>query len=126
MIDKEYEMKTLATRAVVNDPANPDGFYYREEHEWRNLDAEASAKFEAFMKESVALINRETKNSQGPLVATLSSVIDGAAQPDIVVKNVSLDDVTKFERHAHKFGDALIGMGEERAKKKGRGQHKRQ
>lgn len=108
-------MKTLALKAVVT---GPDGFYYRHENEWHNISGDAEKFFSGYLQESVRIVNQRGGKFDGNMTATLSCVIDGAPQPDLVATGVSHDEVVQFERHAQKFGDRLLQMGEQHARQK--------
>lgn len=113
-------MKDLAIKAVVT---SADGFYYREEHEWRNMDQNsAPAKLIAEKMKEAADYAQKASSSGGDdgLTATLSTTIDGGAQADVVVNGLSYEEVSKFQRKWQKWGDELVGHGEKLAKDKDR------
>ncbi len=111
-------MADLAIKAVVT---NPDGsLFYREEHEWTNLDpqmmtwfADKMVKLETQAKESAG-----KKEDGANLSAILSSTVDGRAQQSVILAGVSYHALTKFQRAAHNVADELLKLGEEKAKHK--------
>lgn len=109
-------MKSLKTSAVV---LNADGtVFYEESHHWPKLDDNASAAFKGFMADSARMLNQRGGKYDGDKTATLSAVVDGVAQPDLVAKGVSLEEVVQFQRHAHQFGGMLLDMGDQHARNK--------
>ena len=67
-----------------------DGFYYREEHEWREVAPDAQAKFSLSAQQISAYITKASSNKDdGDLTAVLEASIDGVAQPVLSVTGVS-------------------------------------
>ncbi len=109
-------MKTLAIKAVVT---SADGFYYREEHEWRNMDQAASDKMTAHQKRLADYITKASQNKQhGPLVADLTGTADGVALPAIHVDDLSYGELNGFQREFAKLGNEWLDAGKAHADKK--------
>jgi hypothetical protein len=115
-------MKDLATKAVVT---GPDGFYYREEHEWHNISPIMSDVFTKQEKVALAYIARASSNKQDDgLVATLDSTKDGVVQPTVHVAGISREELSNFQDLMQRFGADVIAMGREHGRKKD-GEHRR-
>ena len=110
-------MKNLKTKAVVQGT----DFYFSQENEYRNLDAEAEKMISSFLAESgqMAKSHRGKGGEKADLTATLSATMDGAVQPDTVVNGLSRGDVRKFQRHALKFATKMVDFSETKDKKRG-------
>lgn len=109
-------MKDIAIKAVVT---GPDGFYYREEHEWRGLSAGASAMFEDGQAKLARYISKASSNKEDDgLVALLDSTYDGKAQPQTRIEGISFGELAKFQRFWHDLEGDIINAGEKAAKRK--------
>ncbi len=121
-------MKTLSTKAVVEGPnkGDPNNFYYREEHEWRNINDPTSSLFDQFMRQAADMAtNKRHKNKtdNANLTATLTAWVDGKQQPDLVVTGVTYAELLDFEEMSVQFGSQLAGHGRANQKQKhGQGQ----
>ncbi len=108
----------LALKAVVT---NSDGtLFYREEHEWTNLSADTLNFFKSKLAhlESFAKDNHGKHEDGANLTANLTATLDGNQIAAHSFTGVSYKALSKFEREAHKIGDELIKLGEEKAKHK--------
>lgn len=115
-------MKSLLLQVVVEGaPNSGSDFYYRQLHEWRNMNKpEIGAVLSDHMKDVIGKLHaHKHAGKQGPLVATFYAVIDDVDQTPDVVPNVSLDDVVEFEKHAIAFATRLVDAGDKHAKSKG-------
>lgn len=114
-------MKDVAIKCVVT---SVDGFYYREEHEWRNLTPLGASWLEIKMHEMAPLFEKFQNNKHDDgLTATLSATLDGALQTDITLTGISYQEMTKFQKVWHKWEGELLGFSErmapDRDKKRG-------
>jgi len=114
-------MKDLSTKAVVT---GPQGFYYREEHEWHNLSPEMSAWFLAQQKKITDYIAKASSNAEDDgLVAVLDANFDGVAQPTINVTGISYKELNRFQRFWAALENEVLGKGEEHGRKKDQERH---
>lgn len=107
-------MKDLITKAVVT---GPDGFYYREEHEWHGLPPDIADWFSKKQQEVMDHIAKEKPHTKGDLTATLDATFDGVAQPTVTVSGFDRKALTKFQRKIEGFGSDLLSKGEQHAAK---------
>jgi hypothetical protein len=120
-------MKNLIMKVVVNSaptPTNANGFYYREEHEWRDMNKIQSdwmtKKIDELLKQAASYSSN--KRSDG-LTATFSGTQDGVVIPDKVFTGFSYSEVADFEGHFLKISNELntIAKGLAKAKDQKRG-----
>ena len=120
-------MKDLAIKSVVT---SKDGFYYREEHEWKSLasDKTSDAWWKAKFDDIVKVLNKfATTGGDDGLQAELGITIDGAALAGMTIKVISYSELHAYQRYWHRLQDELLSIGESRAhdadKKRGWGKH---
>lgn len=112
-------MHALSIKAVVN---NPDGsLFYREEHEWTNLDDKMLTWFQGKLGHLQSRAQQLAgKGEDGAnLSAVLTHVIDGTPT-DVPVSGISYHALMKFEREFHKIGAELLDIGDDNSKGKGK------
>lgn len=109
-------MKDLSTRALVT---GPNGFYYREEHEWRGLDDAASVWFAGAKDRLVQQITRFQQHGKkdGDLTARLDLTIDGVEQPQVVISHVTRQEMHAVQRLWNKLEDEILRAAEGIGKK---------
>jgi len=100
-------MKNVIINSVVT---KPDGFYFSERYEMRNLPPAAgeamSAQFDAFK----ALANA-VNGPSGSYTGILSVTVDGAVQPDVVA-HMSKAEFHKIQRTTHAWGGELLAKAQ--------------
>lgn len=115
---KEKQMHNLEIAAVVRK--HDGSMFYREEHEWDNMEAADLAHFVAELKKmedhakSLAGKHEDSAN----LTVTLSMHIDNKKIPDVVIHEVSYHALSKFERDFLVVAESVIKLGEEKLKHK--------
>lgn len=107
-------MKDLSTKVVVT---SPDGFYYREEHEWRAM-SNTGDYFEKLLADTFALAQKLAAKGGGNLTAVFDAVADGKPFPTTTVGGFTHEAMTQFERHIHRKHGELLDIGEKLAKSK--------
>ena len=105
-------MHTLEIRCTVT---NPDGFYYRESHEWKNLPDVAIVWFEDTLTGLLALTHDLAKRGKGNHSAEFMQVRDGEALA-AVVTGLSYQDVVKVQRAFAKKEAELLDIADGRGK----------
>ena len=111
-------MHTLATKAVVT---KADGsLFYREEHEWPNLDDAMLKWFTDAMDHlnAFAVKVHGKKEDSANLTVELTATVDGGTPMVQSFTGVTYHALTKFEREAHKFMGQLVDLGDAQAKHK--------
>lgn len=107
-------MHNLEIKAVIH---KSDGsLFYREEHEWDNLNPTELAHFTGELKklEDHAKSLAGKNEDSGNLTVTLSGNIDNKKMPEIVITDVSYHALSKFERDFLKVSEEVIKMGEDK------------
>jgi hypothetical protein len=90
-----------------------NGFYYREEHEWRNLAPEAGEWFGARLAEIMGYAEKIGANkSDGDITATLNATVDGIDSAPFAASSITRRELKKFQRMFAKVGDDLLKLGE--------------
>jgi hypothetical protein len=112
----ELKINALASNGV--------DFEYEEMHRWKYLPPDAQAQFIAKGQQAAtqAKAAAGTKEDAANITLTLSSVVDGQAQPDVVVPGLSQVAFTKLQRKGHNEAGNILSMGEKHAKSKQQGQ----
>jgi hypothetical protein len=121
VFEKEIYMKDLAIKAVVT---GPNGFYYREEHEWRGLNQEASDKMTAHQKKIADYIAKASSNAETDgLVADLTGMMDGAQMAPVHVEGISYGELNKFQRMWAQLEQEWLDAGSKHGQKKDQERH---
>ena len=102
----------LAIKAVVTSPS---GFFYRQEHEWRNGSPAMATWIGAKLKEAEAKA-RAGSGKGGDRTATLSMTLDGVAAPDVVLTGITDHEQKKFQRMWNRLSDQVIDEHERQKK----------
>ncbi len=109
-------MADLVINALV---VRPDGTPHDEHtHKWWGLDQQMMDWFGQKMVKMQGHAKEFAGKHEDSANATLSATIDGVAQPDVTVTEVSYKALTKFEREAWHVEGELISIAEEKAKHK--------
>jgi hypothetical protein len=109
-------MKDLAIKAVATGAG---GFYYREEHEWRGLNEQASGWFAKKLGELQLRISQAGAHG-GDITAEFTATVDGVAVPPLVVTGVTRHEMLRFEQEFHHVSGELIKIGLARAEEHGK------
>jgi hypothetical protein len=109
-------MKDLAIKAVAT---GKDGFYYREEHEWRGLNEQSSGWFAKKLGELQLRISQAGAHG-GDISAEFSATVDGAAIPALKVSGVTRSEMAQFEQEFHHVSGELIKIGAKYAEEHGK------
>ena len=98
---------------------NTTGFYYRQEHEYKNLDEDDvnNPKLKTIINDLKSNISTFSKG-EGELTVNFYLTIDGAAPSDLVVSNVSYKELSKLQRKIANTIEAGTNLGEGKAKDK--------
>lgn len=117
-VQKEKKMNNLEISAVVR---KSDGsMFYREEHEWDNMEHSELAWFIEKLKhlenhaKSLAGKNEDAAN----LSVALNISVDNKSLPTVHITGVSYHALSKFERDFLVIADEVIKLGEEKLKHK--------
>lgn len=101
-------MHSLEIRCTVT---NPDGFYYRESHEWGGLGELAIQWFDATLAELMGTAQELAKRGQGDHVAEFVQIRDGEALA-AVVTGLSYKDVVKVQKAFARKEQELLDIAE--------------
>jgi DNA recombination-dependent growth factor C len=121
-------MKDLALKSVIT---GKDGFYYREEHEWRgmNPDSPTCKLLAARLAQADEMAKKiASGKADDGLSAVLSASIDGVASADITVTGLSYGEVNAFQKQWQAWGNEIVASGGRHAANadEKRGWHKRE
>jgi len=109
-------MKDVTTKAVIT---GPDGFYYREEHEWRGLNQLASDWFAESEKKLTKFFAKATSDKhEGQLTATLDYTHDGKVEPTLVITGVTHQELHEVQVMWHQMSGEIIHAGATHARNK--------
>ena len=109
-------MKSLAISAKVT---SLDGFYYREEHEWRGLNEEMSGWFSKKLGELQLRISQAGAHG-GDITAVFTATVDGVEIPHLTVSGVTRIEMGHFELAFNEIGREIIKIGLQRAEEHGK------
>jgi hypothetical protein len=103
---------TLEIRCTVT---NPDGFYYREAHEWANLPDIAIQWFDANLADLMKTAQELASKGKGDHAAEFVQIRDGEALA-AVVTGLSYKDVVKMQRAFARKEAELLDIADGRTK----------
>lgn len=107
-------MKNLAIKVVVT---GPNEFYYREEHEWHNLDPLASKFFLSKQAKIAQYVTKASANKEDDgLIAVFDATKDGVPDPQVTVRGISYEELLKFQKMWHDLEGETLGEGEKNLK----------
>ena len=96
-----------------------NGFFYREEHEWRNLSAESATLVSDSLVELATAAIELAEHGAGSLTCELSQQLDDQPQQSTVIRNFSHPDMVKMQRmFSRKVDDLLQHFEARKAAKK--------
>ena len=108
-------MSNIAIKAVATSEG---GFYYREEHEWREVGPTMAKWLDTKLQDLTEYINAVAARKEGgEISATFDMTMEGV-DSTFAVTGITRVEMSKFQRRFHNVGDELIKIGEERASKK--------
>ena len=99
---KDLSIKAVATNGLVGEAL----FYYREEHEWCNLNEAGSKWFADKMQKLTERIGKlVAKPGDGDLTVTFSATVDDVVVPVQIASGVTRNEMLKFQEMVQKVGD---------------------